>query len=205
VTTAPERPLAKTPPPRQAVRQRRKLVRSLRPARRWGAVPVATLLLGAGALTVIEIVLARLERAPLVVPRAELAQRIAASTWDHSVVLLGAGLAALVGILLLLLAVLPGRTRAVLVGSADTDMLLAIGRRSLRRLLARDARRVVGVQRARVAVRRRRIVVHAHGRAGAPVEARGEVREALERRLADLQLTGPAGQRVHVRWKEQRR
>jgi len=203
VTITPERPVAQTPA--HAARPRRALVHGLRPVRRVPAVLVALLLLSAGVLTVWEIVLARANRPPFLLPREQLVVEITGLTWDDPAVLTGAVAAALLGVLLLALALWPGRARAFVLDSGDPDLLITVGRRSLRRLLARDARRQVGVARARVTVRRRRVVVRARGQSTQPSETRTQIQQALERRLADLQPLRAPHPAVRVRWKEQRR
>jgi hypothetical protein len=217
VIAMPEQPVADPPQgPREdaggqvdrrhAADARRALVRSLRPTRRTAAVPVALLLLAGGVLTVTEIVLARLGLPPLVAPRQRLTRQIASFAFDDPAVTAGAALAALLGVLLLTMALLPGRPRPLLVESGDPYVLLTLGRRSLRRLLTQDARQAdVTVTRARVSLRRRRIVVRARGQSPQPEQTRAQLQQLLEQRLADLQLIRPAHLTVHVRWKGRHR
>jgi hypothetical protein len=215
VSATPEQPVADPPQgPREdaggqverrhAADARRALLRSLRPTRRPAAVPVALLLLAGGVLTVTEIVLARLDLPPLVAPRQRLPSQIASLAFDDPAVTAGAALAALLGVLLLTMALLPGRPRALLVESGDPCVLLTLGRRSLRLLLTRDARQA-DVTRARVSVRRRRIVVRTRGQSPQPEQTRAQLQQLLEQRLADLQLIRPAHLPVHVRWKGRHR
>jgi hypothetical protein len=215
VTATPEQPVANPPQgPREdaggqverrhAAYARRALMRSLRPTRRPAAVPVALLLLAGGVLTVTEIVLARLDQPPLVAPRQRLARQIASLAFDDPTVTVGAALAALLGVPLLTMALLPGRPRPLLVRSGDPNVLLTLGRRSLRRLLTPDARQA-DVTRARVSVRRRRIVVRARSQSPQPEQTRAQLQQLLEQRLADLQLIRPAHLLVHVRWKGRHR
>jgi hypothetical protein len=201
VTITPERSVAQT----HAARPRRTVLHTLRPARRVPAVLVALVLLAAGALTVWEIVLARANRPPFLLPREQLAVEITGVSWNDPAVLTGGVVVALLGVLLLGLALWPGRAPAFVLDSGDPDVLIAVGRRSLRQLLARDARRHVGVARARVSVRRRRVAVRVRGQSTQPAETRTEIQQALERRLADVQPLGGAHPAVRVRWRKQRR
>lgn len=189
---------------RHAADARRALVRSLRPTRRPAAVPVALLLLAGGVLTVTEIVLARLGLPPLVAPLQRVPGQIASLAFDDPAVTAGAALAALLGVLLLTMAQLPGRPRPLLVESGDPYVLLTLGRRSLRRLLTRDARQA-DVTRVRVSLRRRRIVVRARGQSPQPEQTRAQLQQLLEQRLADLQLIRPAHLTVRMRWKGRHR
>jgi uncharacterized protein DUF6286 len=212
VTTIPQRPEAghdelepAALPARQVPRSPASPLRDLRPSRTPAAMIVALLLLAAGALAVTEIGLARTGRPSLLTPRERVAAAVTAARWDDPVVLGIAGLAAAVGVLLLGLALVPGRPRALVLACDSPGVVLTIGRRSVRRLLGRDATRVEGVKRARVSLRRRRVIVRVTGRSRVHPEARAQVERAVSERIEQLAPVRPAGLRVRVRWKEARR
>jgi uncharacterized protein DUF6286 len=212
VTTIPQRPPAAHAAPDPAALPTRQVRRSpavplrdLRPSRTPAAVITALLLLAAGTLAVTEIVLARTGRPALPTPPEQVAAAVAAARWDDPVVLGIAGLASAVGALLLGLALVPGRPRALVLACDSPGVVLTIGRRSVRRLLARDATRVDGVKRARVSLRRRRVIVRVTGLSRAHAEARAQVERAISARIEQLAPVRPAGLRVRVRWREARR
>ncbi|WP_049561189.1 DUF6286 domain-containing protein [Nonomuraea sp. SBT364] len=131
--------------------------RVLRPARTPAAVLVALLLTAALGLTCAEVV-ASLLGAPLRwVPVNRAAELASASTWAQldavAVAFCGAGA------VLLLLALLPGRSRLVPVETGDPLIVIGITRSGLRRTLRAVAQDVDGVRRAQVRLRRRRIEV----------------------------------------------
>jgi hypothetical protein len=211
VTTAPQLPAApaQQPPPsprrssRGAVRARASLRRQRRPSRRPAAIVVSLLLLTAGALTVTGIVLALAERPWLVPPVERFAREVVAARWDDPAVLVTAGVAVAVGLLLLALALVPGRLRGITLSSDGPDVLVTTSRRTLRRQLARDAARITGVHDVRVTVRRRRAVVRVRGNSRANTQARAEVERAVAARLDELAPLRPLA--VRVRWREVRR
>jgi hypothetical protein len=212
VTTIPQRPPAAHDepqptalPPRQAPRSHVPPLRSLRPTRTPAAMITALLLLTAGTLAVTEIVLTRTGHPPLLMPHERIAAQVRTARWDDPAVLGIAGLAAAAGVLLLGLALLPGRPRALVLACDNPDVVFTIGRPAARRLLARDATRVDGVKRARVSLRRRRVVVRVTGRSRVHAQARAQVERAVSARIEQLAPVRPARPRVRVRWKEARR
>lgn len=131
--------------------------RVLRPARTPAAVTVAALLAAGSGLVAAEIVTALWGRPLGLVPVDRAVTVASTSTWAD---LAPAGLVlALAGTALLLLAVVPGRARLVPVETTDPLIVIGVTRSGLRHTLRAAARRVEGVERARVRLRRGRIEV----------------------------------------------
>ncbi|WP_246609231.1 DUF6286 domain-containing protein [Nonomuraea rhizosphaerae] len=135
----------------------RRSSRVLRPARTpAGAVVALTLTAGLG-LVAAEIVSALLGRPLGWLPVPELTSLAARRTWQD--LSLTWALVGGAGVALLLLAVVPGRSRLVPVETSDPLIVIGITRSGLRRTLRAVAQEVDGVERARVRLRRRRIEV----------------------------------------------
>ncbi|MFK4037391.1 DUF6286 domain-containing protein [Nonomuraea wenchangensis] len=141
--------------PRQS--RLRRARRALRPARTLpGAVVSLTLAGGLGA-SAAEVVSALLGHPLGWVPLNELAELAGRTPWPETsttaLALAGAGAA------MLLLAVVPGRSRLVPVETTDPLIVIGITRTGLRRTLRAAAQQVPGVHRAHVRLRRRTIEV----------------------------------------------
>ncbi|MET8866179.1 DUF6286 domain-containing protein [Nonomuraea sp. NPDC004580] len=135
----------------------RRATRALRPARTVpGALVALTLATGLGA-TAAEVVAALLGRPLGWVPVNELIELAGRSTWPE-LETVAMGLAG-AGALMLLLAIMPGRTRLVPVETNDPLIVIGITRAGLRRTLRAAAQQVAGVDRASVRLRRRTIEV----------------------------------------------
>ncbi|GGP04777.1 DUF6286 domain-containing protein [Nonomuraea glycinis] len=131
--------------------------RALRPARTPAAVLVAAVLTAGLGLTTAEIVSALLGKSLGWVPVDRAVAWASRSSWNE---LPPVGLAlAGVGAALLLLALVPGRSRLVPVETTDPLIVVGITRVGLRRTLRAVAQEVDGVHKARVRLRRRRIEV----------------------------------------------
>lgn len=186
-----------------ARRRGRATRRAFRPLRVVPAVVTAALLAIAAILVMIEVVAALLHRSVAVLPVTWLAWLGRTSYWDDLHVLAGAAAVAAIGLLLLALALSPGRPRAVTVKCDDPDVLMGVTRPSLRRYAEDAAQGVDGITGARAVSGRRRVRV----RATSPLrDARGltdEVRRAVEQRFEELALLNPPRLRVTVRSREQ--
>lgn len=135
----------------------RRASRALRPARTVpGALVAVTLAAGLGA-TAAEVVSGLLGRPLGWVPVNEVADLATRSTWPDvaTVAMVMAG----TGALMLLLAVVPGRSGMVPVETSDPLIVIGITRSGLRRTLRAAAQQVAGVDRASVRLRRRTIEV----------------------------------------------
>ncbi|MFD7430102.1 DUF6286 domain-containing Asp23/Gls24 family envelope stress response protein [Streptomyces sp. NPDC059818] len=182
-------------------------LRRLRPRRPSGRLrssrrgPVAVLLpaaaLGCGA-TALDVVRVHLGHRPA-------AWRTAAVDWlsghgpgDLSVVL-GGAVAALLGLWLVALAVLPGRRGLLAVATPDAYPDTAIDRSALAALVRGAAGGVAGAGPVRVRVRRRSVTVRAALAFGAAEAVRDDVTAATRGVLADCLLRRPLRPRVRIR------
>ncbi|PZG11695.1 hypothetical protein C1J01_34490 [Nonomuraea aridisoli] len=129
----------------------------LRPARTVPGVTVALTLVGGLGATAAEIVSGLLGATLGWVPVNELVELAGKTTWPEAeaTALFLAGL----GVLMLLLAAVPGRTRLVPVETSDPLIVIGITRAGLRRTLRAAAQQVAGVDKARVRLRPRTIEV----------------------------------------------
>ncbi|MFI6919223.1 DUF6286 domain-containing protein [Nonomuraea spiralis] len=135
----------------------RRARRALRPARTLpGALVALALAAGLGATTA-EVVTSLLGKPLGWVPLNEAIELAGARTWPQvsSAALVTAG----AGMLMLLLAIVPGRSRTVPVETSDPLIVIGVTRAGLRRTLRSAAQQVSGVDRARVRLRRRTIEV----------------------------------------------
>ncbi len=110
----------------------------------------AVLLTTAGAATAVQVVAARLGR-PLVHPE----RFVHTLTWNDPVPIAAGGGLALAGLLLLMAAVLPGRTRTAPLAGDDPRFVTGLGRSSLRSDLRATVLGVPGVDTATVRLRGR--------------------------------------------------
>lgn len=167
-------------------------------ARRVPAGIVALLLLGLAGLFLYDIVSVRAGR-PGMGWRRELARQLAERPLDDTWVLVGAGVAALLGLWLLILAVTPGLRHVLPMRRTHTDVRAGLHRDAAATALRDRAMEVAGVQSARVRVRRRRADV----RAVAHFRELDDVRTDLDAVLADavrgLGLSRPPSLSVRVR------
>ncbi|MFE3453156.1 DUF6286 domain-containing protein [Nonomuraea sp. NPDC059194] len=138
---------------------RRRAARVLRPARTPAGVAVA-LTMSAGFSLVAAEVLATLTGGGLdLVPVDATVAMAAGTSWSDPALMLGAMGVAAVGVVLLGLALVPGRCRMVALETADARIVMAITRTGLRRTLKSVAEDVDGVRSVRVRLRRRLIEV----------------------------------------------
>lgn len=135
----------------------RRARRALRPARALPGALVALVLAAVLGATTAEVVTSLLGKPLGWVPVNEAIELAGARTWPQvsSAALLTAG----AGLLMLLLALVPGRSRTVPVETSDPLIVIGITRAGLRRTLRAAAQKVNGVDRARVRLRRRTIEV----------------------------------------------
>lgn len=175
----------------------RRASRALRPARTVpGALVALTLAAGLGA-TAAEIV-SGLLGAPLGwVPVNEAVELAGKTTWPD--VATSALVAAGAGALMLLLAVVPGRSRMVAVETSDPLIVIGITRSGLRRTLRAAAQQVVGVDKARVRLRRRTIEVTVMTGAESTGQMLRQVGNAVGDRLAGVGTLGTGEVVVRLR------
>ncbi|MFD8235690.1 DUF6286 domain-containing protein [Streptomyces sp. NPDC059696] len=149
-------------------------------ARRVPAAVVALLLLGLIGLFLYDIVSVRAGR-PGMYWRKELARQLAERPLDDTWVLVGAGVTAVLGLWLLVLAATPGLRAVLPMRRRHPEVRAGLHRDAAATALRDRAMEVAGVQSARVRVRRRRADV----RAVAHFREVDDVRTDLDAVLAD--------------------
>ena len=131
-----------------------------------------------------------------------IADNLHRAQWRDLVVAITGGAVALVGLVLLLAAVIPGRAMVVPLGNDDTDdtdLVAGVSRRSLALTLRSAAGAVDGVARVRLALRGRTVAVLAHADRTDDTGIADAVRAAVQRRIEQLSPATPPTVKVRVR------
>jgi hypothetical protein len=182
---------------------RRKARREFRPRRRIPGVLVAAVIVAAGIVGCIWAASAALSHPLWNIAHSDLAGPLQATVhWDDTGTLLVASAVAFAGFLLILIAVIPGRARAVPLASGDDSLVIGVPRRSLRRSLGWLAADVAGIEGAKVRIGRHVVKVRATTRLRDPAGLRESVQQVVEDRLARLDPLWPARVKVRLRRKE---
>ncbi|WP_174887245.1 DUF6286 domain-containing protein [Streptomyces abyssomicinicus] len=204
-TTAEERPAPQPPAPDTGatVVEPGATGRFWSTRRRPSAV-VALLLLAASVLLLSDLAAVRAGRPALHVRRT-LAQELAERPLDDVWVLVGAGVAAALGLWLLVLALTPGVRGILPMRRATPDVRAGLDRKAAAMVLRDRALEVPGVRSVRVRMRRRKadVRVAAHFREIDEVDA--DVRHRLEEAVSGLGLSRPPSLTVRVRRPERRK
>ncbi|NJP90165.1 alkaline shock response membrane anchor protein AmaP [Nonomuraea sp. FMUSA5-5] len=180
----------------------RAALRAFRPRRRVPAMIVAALLALLSLLVLAETVSALAGRPLRWVPYDRMLAWAGSTLWSDPRVLAGAAVVTLAGLVLLAIALVPGRPRMVPVRSGDPDLVIGLRPRSVTRALAHAAEQVPGVRSARATLRGHTFAV-TPVTCGRDVDGFGQdVRAAVLSRLAALDLVEPY--RVSVNVREQR-
>ncbi|WP_445400130.1 DUF6286 domain-containing protein [Streptomyces sp. LE64] len=173
------------------------------PRRFWSArrVPagLAALLLAAGAGLLLYDVVAVRAGHPAMDWRRRLADGLATRPLDDPAVLVGAGVAAALGLLLLVLALTPGRRGLLPMRTPDPDLRVALDRKAAAMTLRDRAVEVSGVQSVRVRVRRRRVDARAVSHFRDLDEVRGDLDSVLTEGIDHLGLARPPSLGLRVR------
>ncbi|MFE1328153.1 DUF6286 domain-containing protein [Streptomyces sp. NPDC058735] len=167
-------------------------------ARRIPAGIVAVLLLGLTGLFLYDIVSVRAGR-PGMAWRKELARQLAERPLDDTWVLVGAGVAAVLSLWLLILAATPGLRRVLPMRRTHADVHAGLHRDAAAFALRDRAMEVAGVRTARARVRRRRADVRAVCHFREPDDVRTELDAVLADAVRGLGLAKPPSLSVHVR------
>jgi hypothetical protein len=166
-------------------------------------VLVAAVIVAAGIVGCIWAASAALGRPLWNIPHRDFAGPLLSSVhWDDTATLIVASAVAFVGFLLILIALIPGRTRAIPLASGDDSLVIGVPRRSLRRSLGWLAEDVAGIDRAKVRTGRHSVKVKATTRLRDPAGVRESVQAVVEDRLARLDPLWPVRVRVRLRRKE---
>jgi hypothetical protein len=189
-------PAADGPPP--APRDEGGRVGRFWSARRVPAGIVALLLLGLAGLFLYDVVSVRAGR-PGMHWRRALARQLAERPLDDTWVLVGAGIAAALGLWLLTLAVTPGLRAVLPMRRTHADVRAGLHRDAAATALRDRAVEVAGVQSAGVRVRRRRAVVRAMSHFRELDDVRTDLDAVLGDAVHGLGLSKPPSLSVRVR------
>ena len=155
------------------------------------AVAVALGLAVGGVLVAVEIVIAELDREPLVIPHDEWYRTARTNDWSSGTARQISLVLLVVGAVLLLLQLARRRPAALIMEAGPTGHPAALNRRGIERSLERTVGRVDGVAsaKARISSKRTRVTANSNRRQAGDLEAR--VTRAAEQRLAALRLANP--------------
>jgi hypothetical protein len=162
------------------------------------SILAASLLTAVGGSTAVQVISSRLGH-PVV--RPEITRRLHTLAWDEPAPMAAGGGLALTGLLLILAAVLPGRTRTAPLAGDDPRFVTGLGRSSLRAALHATVLGVPGVDAATVHLRGRlrpRAEIRATGGFRDPGDLAEQVADAVRDRLADLDPVRVPEIAVHV-------
>lgn len=201
-TDIPRQPGGGHRAPRPAAVGPKVRARVFRPRRMVPATVVAAVIFVVAALTAAGIIAALIGR-PIALLHAEaIGSWLSRTRWSDPAALAIGAVLALAGLLLIALALVPGRPRVVGLGTGRPDVLMGLTRRGLRHVAATAAGDVDGAERAGAKARGRRVRVTVttplrdRAEAAAVEErARVAVTEAMDR----LDLTRPVTVKVRVR------
>ena len=181
---------------------RRRARREFRPRRRIPGVLVAGVLVAAGIAGCVWAASAALSQPLWDIPHGDFAGPLQSTVhWDDAGTLLVASAVAFVGFLLVVIAVIPGRIRAIPLASGDESLVIGVPRRSLRRSLGWLAADVPGIEKAKVRIGRHSVKVRATTRLRDPAGLRESVQAVVEDRLARLDPLWPVRVEVRLRRK----
>ncbi|MDH6216046.1 DUF6286 domain-containing protein [Streptomyces pseudovenezuelae] len=167
-------------------------------ARRVPATVVALLLLAVTGLFLYDIAAVRADR-PAMHWRRELAGQLAERPLDDTAVLVGAGVAAALGLWLIALAATPGLRAVLPMRRAHADVSAGLHRNAAALVLRDRAMEVAGVQSARVRVRRTRADVYAVSHFRELDDVHDDLDTALDEAVKGLGLARTPLLSVHVR------
>ncbi|WP_028814278.1 DUF6286 domain-containing protein [Streptomyces flavidovirens] len=166
-------------------------------ARRVPAALVALVVLGAAGLMLYDIAAVRAGH-PAMRWRRELADGLATRPLDNVWVLIGAGVAAALGLWLLLFAVTPGLRAILPMRRTSADTRAGLDRRAAAMMLRDRAMEVSGVQSVRVAVGRSRVRVRAVSHFRELDDVHEDLDAVLAAAILRLGLAGRPGLSVRV-------
>ncbi|GAB3493777.1 DUF6286 domain-containing protein [Nocardiopsis coralliicola] len=183
-----------------ARRARRIAVHTFRPRRSWPALIAAVVLFAVAALAAAEVI-SGLLGAPLRIPLFNAAAgQVAGARWSDPSVRVASVVLAVIGVVLIGSALLPGRGHWLPLRTGDADLVVGLSRPALRRALGAAARDVAGVRGARVSVRGRRVLVRVDTDLRESAALRDEVDGAVAARLEELAPLRGMRTRTRVRF-----
>lgn len=179
--------------------------RAFRPRRTIPGTLVAAIIAAAGIIGTIWAASAALSHPLWNVPHGDFAGPMQSTVhWASTGTLAVASAVAFVGFVLILIAVVPGRTRAIPLASGDESVVIGVPRRSLHRSLGWLASEVAGIDKAKVKTRRRTVRVRATTRLRDTSDVHEKVRKTVQDRLAALDPIAALQVKVKLRQKDQK-
>ncbi|MGR8011309.1 DUF6286 domain-containing protein [Streptomyces hypolithicus] len=166
-------------------------------ARRVPAVLVALVVLGGAGLLLYDIASVRADRRAMQW-RRDLADGLASRPLDDVWVMVGAGIAAALGLWLLLLALTPGLRGLLPMRRTSPDVRAGLDRTAAALMLRDRAMEVSGVQSVRVRLGRTKAVVRAVAHFRQLDQVRADLEASLGEGIERLGLAGRTGLTVHV-------
>ncbi|GAA3763580.1 DUF6286 domain-containing protein [Salinactinospora qingdaonensis] len=188
------------PDPVTAKRANRVAVHTFRPRRSWPALLVGLVVAGVAGLAAAEVISALIGRPFTGLPFQQAAEYAGEARWSDPAVQLASLVLALIGLVLISLALVPGRGRWLPLRTDDPALVVGLSRPALRRALSVAAREVDGVRSVQVRLGRRRVGVWAYTELRGDEELPDLLRQAVERRLADLAPLRELKVRTRVRY-----
>lgn len=181
---------------------RRRARRVFRPRRTVPGVLVAAVLAAGGIVGCIWAASAALGHPLWNIPYGDFAGPLQSTVhWDDTRTLAIAAAVSFVGLVLLLIAVIPGRPRAIPLASGDDSVVVGVPRRSLRRSLRWLAEEVPGIDSAKVRARRQSVTVRATTQLRDTAGLRESVQTVVQERLEALDPLWPPRVKVRLRQK----
>ncbi|WP_328772580.1 DUF6286 domain-containing protein [Streptomyces sp. NBC_00286] len=165
--------------------------------RRVPAGIIALLVLAGAGLLLYDIVSVRFDR-PAMAWRRNLARELAERPLDDIWVLVGAGVAAALGVWLLVLAVTPGMRDVLTMRRPHTDVRAGLHRGAAAMVLRDRAMEVSGVRSVRVRVRRRKVTARAVSHFRELDDVRADLDAVLAEGIKGLGLARRPALSVHV-------
>lgn len=174
------------PDPGTSRKARRAAVHTFRPRRSWPAFIVGAVIVVVAVIAAAEVISALVGSPLRIVPFDRATEYAGGARWNEPGVRVASVVLAVIGLVLLALALIPGRGGYLPLVTDDPELVVGVSKPAMRRALAAAARDVDGVRAAHVRIGRRRVSVRAetHLRSGAGM--REAVRSAVQRRLAEL-------------------
>ncbi|MGW0931313.1 DUF6286 domain-containing protein [Streptomyces sp. NPDC002644] len=173
--------------------------------RRRPSAVAALLLLAAAVLLLADLAAVRAGRPALGGVRRRLARELSQRPLDDVWVLVGAGVAAALGLWLLVLALTPGVRGILPMRRTNPDIRAGLDRTAAAMVLRDRALEVPGVRAARVKMRRRKADVRVVAHFRELDEVGGDVRSRLEEAVGGLGLSRPPSLAVKVRRPERKK
>ncbi|GHA81521.1 DUF6286 domain-containing protein [Streptomyces termitum] len=196
-TTAPEAPDAPDAVPVLGGDGGGERVRRFWAVRRVPAALLAAVVLAGAGLLLYDVAAVRAGHTAMEWRRS-LARGLATKPLDDPVVLVGASLAALLGLWLLLLAVTPGLRSVLPMRRTHPDVRAGLDRKAAALALRDRAMEVSGVQSVRVKAGRRKVAVRARSHFRPLDEVRTDVETVLAQGVRDLGLAAPPALKIRV-------